>query len=562
MATSIPDLSESSDVLDSRDGLDDPDLPESFEPSHTVEPSGSPYSSDSPEQEVSKAERWQSAVRSHSSSEAEVQGLREAYESSALRAGDASKVGTDYGIDVSVGSGLDELTSKLTAAMESGLDKVHVASDLGRVPEEGREALEPFARSMAEGMHDHSHAAKDANAAQALGSLQGAQALIDKAKTNLALANMALEEKSDTPTRLAAMSILHGLKHTESQAPVGAIPEYAKALIAVNEMTARVPDPAALSQAHADLSALQNGSGKADAGATLEQVADRLTEAYGDKAKGAAESVRDLATSIREGADNSTQSAALDTAQAKLDGLTREVARETANTVYAAYSKADSALAELAPARQDSYEKANDLLGAGSTLTGSTLARMAQGIQSLDPESGRAQGSEGAAPQTGMSPMSSEMQGGRDAGTGGEQGATLPATENLREVLGESASGMNDTQVTQAMGEGFAERVQDLGITKSDVEGAMAELQGEAVREGRDPATVDEAVAVAALVERENVLDQETGLDRPESDRDGASEQTEPSRESTDFDRGSERAETESMEHAESEQAAEMEMAD
>ena len=60
----------------------------------------------------------------------------------------------------------------------------------------------------------------------------------------------------------------------------------------------------------------------------------------------------------------------------------------------------------------------------------------------------------------------------------------------------------------------FTQKLQDSGITTADVTGALSELKSAAIAEGRDPARVDEFVAVQALLSREAVLGKDLSLSK------------------------------------------------
>lgn len=75
----------------------------------------------------------------------------------------------------------------------------------------------------------------------------------------------------------------------------------------------------------------------------------------------------------------------------------------------------------------------------------------------------------------------------RDAGT-------------LREWLGDAAAGFSDEDLMSAVSPETQSRASDMGLTAEDVQAAKKELQQQAVQAGRDPASVDEAVALDSLV--------------------------------------------------------------
>lgn len=75
---------------------------------------------------------------------------------------------------------------------------------------------------------------------------------------------------------------------------------------------------------------------------------------------------------------------------------------------------------------------------------------------------------------------------GRDAG-------------KLRDWLGEAAEGFSDEDLFSTVSAETQSRATERGITAEDVQEAMRELQSQVAQEGRDPSSVDQAIALEAL---------------------------------------------------------------
>lgn len=489
-----------------------------------------------------------SSVSSSSSSglsqDAATRELRDAFEGSALHTEDGKVVGTDYGVDVTVQGGMDNLTDKLAERLEDGIQRGVSLRGMEAEPmsAEGKEVVNDFARGMAEGLHDHSRADRTAEAASALGELTGTLQMAETVE-KAALAAQGFSE-TDASANLAVLTQLNELKSTELVVPAGASSEFVQAAEAVNNLTDKFPDPAAAALANEHFSVPASGIGRSIGAALLDRAADQLVDAYGDKANAVSDKIHDLTAVIRSGGDDKEVFEAYGKARKELDGLIKELARGASEAVAndEAVSPALDKLSEQSQKTYDRWEQA--AVGKDGELSGDSMAQLAHSAQQLE-----AAGADELAKAAGPAGPAVD---GVDAPEGPSPGRS--PVDNLREVLGDAANGLSDAQLTQAMGEGFAERAQELNVTKADVDAALDELKSEAVREGRDPATVDEAVAVAALVERENVLE------RGDVEKGPSELASEASHEASSLDNGAERAGSEAAETQAAEHVAEMEM--
>lgn len=137
-----------------------------------------------------------------------------------------------------------------------------------------------------------------------------------------------------------------------------------------------------------------------------------------------------------------------------------------------------------------------DSLSKGEPVSQEALAKatsVVQDVMQSEPDLGRSSSEASASAASGATARMDEA----------------PEVASIRELLGDAAMGRSNEELKSALKEGTAEQAQDLGVTREDVAAAVQELRAEAVKEGRDPAQVDEAVALEALVSRETALSSE-----------------------------------------------------
>ncbi len=269
------------------------------------------------------------------------------------------------------------------------------------------------------------------------------------------------------------------------------------------------------------------------AGQQLETAATALSSTLGDKSQEFQASISGVTDAIKAGVNSPEAAGELQeklwTVRTAAQELPSSEAPPPFESAAADSLKGQSLetaaapLGEHAQARFDQWEHA--VLGAGSKeLSGADLVVMMEAVREMD---------HATAPLGDVGGHSSQTHG-------------MPASDNLRELLGDSARNLSGDQLEACFGAGFAEKVQELGITKDDVQNALSELQSHAVATGQVPEMVDSAVALESLVAREHVLDAEH-----EQSLQAHQQQTEPQNES--------RMEAESTAH-EQEHAEEMSM--
>lgn len=451
-------------------------------------------------------------------SEGEVQDLRSTIAAAAVRDGQGNAVGTGSGITVTSHENLQAAVDLVASKVESEASR-HIANDISATVSEpsaeAKQAVRELAQGFTQQLFDAKDEAKTASAQQGLVDVHNSNA----AGGRIVDLMVAGAEANSSETAEASYVYLQKMKEFkgnafEPQAGGGKLSELVAT--SLNNMRDNLPDAspvlkasAALEQAEAALApekgllertaqAIENGAldkgvraiqdGAWDKGVKaiqdgvfssepdkmevaanrLESAARGLSRSLGEAGEPAAKELAALADALRTG-NESAGRAQLGQAQAALDTVAEAMVEVGQKATNEAVREANNP--EL---YQAAMGKVHDLVAEREEI-GASTGKLTQAMAGL------------------------------------AEGADKAATpvEQLQNMLGDAAKDLSPQQVEDAMGKGTAERVQELGVTSEDVKAAKEELQEAARAEGRDPASVDEAVAVEALVRREDELERQ-----------------------------------------------------